>query len=52
MLRELEVIGLDLGNFLDEEEMRLTREQNEALNAILSRIHALEDELKDRRRNS
>jgi hypothetical protein len=49
MLRELEVIGLDLGNFMDEQEMRLTREQYEGLDAILKRIHDLEDEIKGRR---
>ena len=52
MLRELQVIGLDLGDFMDREEMRLTREQYEALDAILSRIHNLEDEVKERHRNS
>jgi hypothetical protein len=52
MLRELEVIGMDLGCFMDEQEMRLTREQYEALDAILARIHQLEDKIKERHRNA
>ena len=50
MLREIEVLGLDLGDFLDSEEGRLTREQQTALNDLLSKIHKLEDKIKERRK--
>lgn len=49
MLRELQVIGLEIGDFLDNEEMRLTREQFNELNRILARIHDLEDKIRERR---
>ena len=52
MLRELQVIEADLSDFMDQEEMRLTHAQWAQLDRILVKIQHLEDEIKNRRKDS